>query len=80
MNTSLVEINSAFTKQYRSLLDIQRSIKQQLETYPFDISNTEITDAIIERMYAFWFFNVNNNKEILSRKINTTSADFFTET
>jgi len=29
---------------------------------------------------AFWYFNVNNNKEILGREINTTSADFFTET
>lgn len=79
MNTSLSTIDNAFTSQYRSLLDIQRNIKHQLETYPFDLSKTEITNVIIERMYAFWFFNVKNNKEILNRDINTTAADFFTE-
>jgi hypothetical protein len=51
-----------------------------LDIYPFDLSKTEITDTIIDRMMAFWYFNVRNNKEILERKINTTSADFFTET
>ena len=80
MNTSLKAIDNAFTTQYRGLLDIQRNIKHQLASYPFDLSKTEITDAIIERMDAFWFFNVNNNKEILDREINTTAADFFTET
>lgn len=79
MNRNLLEIDSEFTTQFRGLLDIQRNIKYQLESYPFDLSKNEITDAIIERMYAFWFFNVYNNKEILNRIINTTAADYFTE-
>jgi hypothetical protein len=79
MKTTLTTIDSAFTSQYRGLLETQRNIKQQLETYTFDLSTTEITDAVVERMLAFWYFNVNNNKEILGREINTTSADFFTE-
>lgn len=80
MIPSLLEIDRTFSDQYRSLLDIQRSIKNQLDNYCFDLSKTEITDAIIERMMAFWYFNVHNNKEILDRRINTTAADFFTET
>lgn len=80
MSKNLLEIDSAFTHQYRGLLEIQHSIKNQLSVYEFDLSEPEITNAIIERMMAFWYFNVNNNKEILGREINTTSADFFTET
>lgn len=76
----LLTIDSAFTKQYRDLFEIQQNILNQLILYPYDLSKTEITDAIIERMLAFWYFNVRNNKEILGRKINTTAADFFTET
>lgn len=76
----LLTIDSAFTKQYRDLLEIQQNIMNQLVQYPFDLSKTEITDAIIERMLAFWYFNVRNNKEILGREINTTAADFLTET
>ena len=80
MTQSLKTIDNEFTAQYRGLLDIQKSIKNKLETYPFDLSKTEITEAIIERMMAFWGFHVPNNKEILGRKVNTTAADFFTET
>jgi hypothetical protein len=80
METDLVTIDSAFTNQYKGLLDIQKDIKAQLDTYLFDLSKTEITDAIIARMDAFWYFNVSNNKQILDRKTNTTAADFFTET
>ncbi|MDD3323148.1 MAG: hypothetical protein PHS59_17080 [Paludibacter sp.] len=80
MSKNLLEIDRAFTLHYRGLIDIQRSINKKLKSYPFDLSKNEITDAVIERMYAFWHFNVTNNKEILHREINTTAADFFTET
>ena len=80
MKQNLQTIDAAFTNHYRGLFEIQQSVKNQLVDYPFDLSKTEITDAIIDRMMAFWFFNVRNNKEILGREINTTSADFFTET
>lgn len=80
METNLLTIDSAFTSQYKTLLETQRSIFELLKTYSFDLSKTEITDAIISRMDAFWYFNVNNNKNILNRKTNTTAADFFTET
>lgn len=66
MEKTLLGIDSEFTTQYKGLLDIQRNIFEQLKHYQFDLSITEITDAIIARMDAFWFFNVNNNKEILS--------------
>jgi len=77
---NLLAIDNAFTSHYRGLFEIQQSVKTQLIDYPFDLSLTEITDTIIDRMMAFWYFNVRNNKEILGREINTTSADFFTET
>lgn len=80
MNPNLLEIDKTFTEQYRSLLEIQKSVKAQLSTYNFDLEKTEITDAIINRMDAFWYFNFNNNKELLNRNVNTTAADFFTET
>jgi len=79
MDTNLLAIDSAFTSHYRGLLEIQLSIMDKLKHYQFDLSKTEITDAIIDRMMAFWYFNVNNNKEIIGREINTTAADFLTE-
>lgn len=80
MKPNLLEIDKAFTEQYRSLFEIQQKIQSQLSSYEFDLEKTEITEAIIERMLAFWYFHVNNNKVILDREINTTAADFFTET
>lgn len=80
MNKSLIEVDNAFTSHYRGLIEIQRNIINELRDYTYDLSKEEITDAVIERMYAFWHFNVTNNKEILDRNINTTAADFFTET
>lgn len=80
MKPNLLEIDKAFTEQYSSLFEIQQKIQTQLSDYEFDLSKTEITDAIINRMDAFWYFNVRNNKELLGRVINTTAADFFTET
>lgn len=80
MKPNLLEIDKAFTEQYRSLLEIQQKIHTQLSNYEFDLEKTEITEAIIERMLSFWYFHVNNNKVILDREINTTAADFFTET
>lgn len=80
MKKMLIAIDNEFTSQYRGLLEIQRNIQHQLISYEFDLSKTEITDVIIERMLAFWYFKVNNNKELLNREINTQSADFFTET
>jgi len=77
-NTSILQIDSPFVEQYRGLLETQRLINSQLATYPFDLEKNEITNAIIQRMDAFWYFNVNNCND-LGRKINTVSSDFFTE-
>jgi len=77
---NLLEIDSQFTNQYQGLFDIQKNIIGQLKEYTFDLNKTEITDAIINRMDAFWYFHVRNNKELLERKTNTVAADFFTET
>ena len=79
MENYLLNIDSAFTKQYRELLETQRSIFLLLKDYPFDLSKTEITDAIIARMDAFWHFN-GQNKDLIERKTISTAADFFTET
>lgn len=78
-NQPLSAIDSAFNNQYKGLLEIQRNISQELENYKFDLSANEITSAVYERMMSFWYFNVENCKD-LGRKVNTTSADFFTET
>lgn len=80
MKNNLLAIDSVFTKQYRDLLGIQQDIWLRLKDYDFNLKSNEITVAIAERMDAFWFFNVHNNKQILERKTNTTAADFFTET
>lgn len=80
MGKNLERIDSVFVDQYKGLLAIQQSIFDQLKHYSFDLSKDEVTNAVISRMDAFWYFNVNNNKNILDRKINTTAADFFTET
>ncbi len=73
------EIDRDSTDKYKSLLQVQYSIFEKLKSYTFDLSKTEITDAIIERMDAFWHFNI-NNKELLERRTNSVAADFFTET
>lgn len=79
MNHTLNQIDSAFTSHYKSLLDLQRCISQQLKSYPFDLNKDEITQAVNERMMAFWYFHVTNCKE-LEREVNTVASDFFTET
>lgn len=77
---NLIEIDSVFSKHYRALLSIQEEISNQLKVYPFDLDKSEITEAVIARMDAFWYFHVHNNKVLLGRQTNTTAADFFTET
>lgn len=79
MTQQLTYIDSAFTNQYKGLWEIQRSIAEQLEHYPFDLNKDEITKAVYERMMAFWYFNV-KNCIYLKREVNTVAADFFTET
>ena len=79
MKPNLIEIDSAFTRHYRELLKIQQDIKVQLDSYPYDLEKSEITEAIIERMNAFWYFNSSNNYDLLERRSNPVSADFFTE-
>lgn len=78
-NQPLSAIDSSFNNQYKGLLETQRNISQELEDYKFDLSSNEITNAVYERMMSFYYFNVENCKD-LGRKVNTTSADFFTET
>ena len=62
---NLLTIDSDFTNHYSSLLDVQKGIIDTLKNYPFDLSKTEITDAIIARMDAFWGFHINNSKVLL---------------
>ena len=76
---NLVDIDSVFCDQYKSLLVTQRGISKELEVYPFDLNKDEITQAVRKRMSSFWYFNVNNCKD-LGRGVNTVAADFFTET
>lgn len=79
MKNNLIEIDAEFTTHYQELIDIQSKIWNNLKTYNFDLQTDEITRAIIQRMDAFWRFNIFNTKFILQRNINTTAADFFTE-
>jgi hypothetical protein len=80
MKPGLKEIDSKFTEHYRKLLEVQESVKKQLDLYDYNLEASEITDAIIERMNAFWHFNSHNNWGLLNRRSNPVSADFFTET
>lgn len=77
---SLINIDAAFCNQYKELLDIQKKIFKDLIDYHYDLSKDEITQAIVQRMNSFWYFHVKNNKDLLHREVNTTAADFFTET
>lgn len=79
MGNTLTNIDSPFTNQYKGLLETQRNISLALNSYPFDLFNNEISTAVYERMMAFWYFNVKNCTD-LGRKVNTSAADFFTET
>ncbi len=80
MKTTLLNIENKFSNHYKELLTIQENIFQELLAYPFDLEQDEITLAVLERMDAFWYFHVNNTKNILQGNINPTAADFFTET
>jgi hypothetical protein len=62
------------------LLSRQKLVIADLEKYDFNLESTEITDAIVERMNAFWHFAWHNNKELLGRKVTSEASDFFTET
>ena len=79
MQQDLITIDKEFCNQYKDLLEIQKRIQNQLTDYEFDTSKCEITDAIINRMDAFWAFH-HYNKEVIGRETVTSSADFFTET
>ncbi|WP_313184169.1 hypothetical protein [Sphingobacterium siyangense] len=80
MTNNLKLIDDVFITHYRKLLEIQRNVFNECREYNFDLNSNEITQAIHDRMSAFWDFHVYNAKQILDRKINTGGADFFTET
>ncbi|WP_312332843.1 hypothetical protein [Sphingobacterium sp.] len=80
MNKDLVGLDRAFTNHYKELLDIQRVLYEQYKEYDFDLNKTEITEAVCQRMMAFWHFHYNNTHELLIRNVTTPAADFFTET
>jgi len=80
MKKNLLEIEKQFTQHYRELLSRQKLVIADLEKYDFDLELTEITDAIAERMDAFWHFAWHNNKELLGREVTSEASDFFTET
>jgi hypothetical protein len=79
MAEGLITIDKKFTDHYGKLYEIQEGIYQELETYQFDLEKPEINQAILNRMWAFWYF-VNENHKLLEKKVNTVAADFFTET
>lgn len=79
MKLTLLEIDAVFCNQYKTLLETQRGITRSLEGYKFDLDKDEITQAVIQRMFSFWQFNVRNCED-LGRNINTGASDFFTET
>lgn len=80
MKNDLVKLDTAFTDHYRKLLEIQKDLYEQYKMYIFDLNKTEITEAVCQRMTAFWHFNYNNTHELLARNVTTSAADFFTET
>lgn len=80
MKRNLKIIDEVFLGHYAQLLDIQKTVFNQLKDYDFDLESHEITQAIHDRMSTFWNFNVTNAKEILERKVNAGASDFFTET
>ena len=76
---TLLDIDTRFNQQYVGLLETQKSIFEQLKTYPFDLSKREMTDAILHRMDSNWVFNDGNN-QLLGRNQKPSSAEYFTET
>jgi hypothetical protein len=76
---TLLDIDTRLNQRYVGMLETQKSIFEQLKTYPFDLSKREMTDAILHRMDSNWVFNDGNNK-FLGRNKKPSSADFFTET
>lgn len=80
MKKNLLEIEKQFSQHYRELLDKQKMVIADLKNYDFNLESTEMTDAIAERMDAFWHFAWRNNKELLGREVTSEASDFFTET
>lgn len=80
MKKNLLEIEKQFSQYYRKLLEQQELVIADLKKYDFDLESTEMTDAIAERMDAFWYFAWNNNKKLLGREVTSEASDFFTET
>lgn len=79
MKAPLKELSKRFNAHYKQLYDLQEQQLNNMKAYSFDLSEREITDAIIARMDAFWFF-ATKNKALLGRNANAPAADFFTET
>lgn len=76
---NLTQIDSAYNKSisdtYESLKAVYYDIDQN---YTFDLSNTEITEAILQRLKTY-YETQNNIKKFLDKRYLAAASDFFVE-
>jgi hypothetical protein len=62
-----------------SFIELENVYNSILTSYKFDLTKTEITEAIIERLKAYYLTQV-KTKQLLEKRYLATASDFFVET
>ena len=75
----LVELDKSYRESFNSTHQaLKESYKTISSSYEFDLSKTEITQAILERLKAFYLAQF-ATKEFLEKRIIPDAADYFVE-
>lgn len=75
---SIITINERHNQHYREIAKINEEILNELKLYDFDLDKTEISEAIMYRMWAFYDTH-NSMKKILGKNQNQAASDYFVE-
>lgn len=74
----LTQIDEKHNTHYRQIAEVNRHILGELQSYNFDLEDNEITDAIKNRMWAY--YNTHDElKVLLGKSQKQAAADYFVE-
>ena len=77
---SLIDFDTQYCNSIRSIeTNLQESADKILKNYTFDLTKTEISEAILNRLKTY-YVSQQNIKKILNKRYQTTGADYFVET
>lgn len=76
---NLAQIDNAYNESISETFEKLKSVYTDIEqNYTFDLTNTEITDAILQRLRTY-YVTQNNIKTFLDKRYLAAASDFFVE-